>query len=75
MDSFEGEDREELLDIELLIFQNIKEEIESQFGEWSGSKIENSKADAKVAECILNSFRSYERGRKLNGSFFTFKRK
>ena len=76
MDSFEddGERRQELLTIEFAIFQNIKKEVEKETGNWCGSRLQNDKADMKVASSIYASFKNYEDGMKRRGSFFMFKR-
>ena len=76
MDTFYGneDDRKRLLDIEKSLFEHIRPEIEAEFGPWDGSKLMNSRADTKIAEDILNSMRSYEKGRKPHGSYFTFKK-
>ena len=64
-DTYYGDEgkRENLLKIELSLFEFIREEIEQEAGPWNGSKHMNSKADAKIAENIYNSLRSYEKGR------------
>ena len=75
IDTFNGEEKEKLLSIEKSIFENIKIDVEKETNEvWSGTKIENSSADLKVAQSIFTSFQNYERGAKFFGSFFNFKR-
>ena len=74
LDSYEKPDREDLLGIERRIFENIKEEVEEETGEWLGTKGQNSLADIKVATSIFRSLKAYEDGRKRVGSFFNFKK-
>lgn len=72
--SRDNEKRSQLLKIETLIFNSVKEEIESDTGVWEGSRRQNRLADIKVATNIYNSFKSYSRGMQYYGEFFNFKR-
>ena len=74
MDSFDDDtQRETLLEAEREIFKGIKPDVENMFGHsWTGSKEENSEADYRVAMCIKASFKMYESGKKVDGSFFKF---
>ena len=67
--------RETLSSIERRIFYNIKPEVELETGEWRGTVEQNRIADQKVADSIMNSFRSYEEGMQRKGHFFNFRRK
>ena len=76
VDSYSGDDetRYEVLNIERRIFCTIKPIVEALNGEWRGLKIQNSTADNKIAEAIMNSFKSYEEGKQRKGQFFNFRR-
>ena len=74
LDTYSGRYREQLLQIEVRLFNNIKTEIQDESGSWEGTRHENFVADLKIAESIYNSFRAYERGMKRHGSFFDFSR-
>ena len=53
---------------------DVREEIEIDIGTWTGSQVQNRIADDRVAARIKQSFKTYEGGRKYQGSFFKFKR-
>ena len=72
--SLDKKKRATLLKIESTIFNSLKQELENETGPWEGSREQNRLADMKIATCIYNSFKSYERGRKYYGEFFNFKR-
>ena len=61
LDSYKksGNVKTQLQTIEEDIFENIRGEIETEFGHtWSGSKEENRVADMKISSAIKSSFRS-----------------
>ena len=66
--------RKDLINIEEAIFEKIRIDVEGELNyKWTGSKLENQKADLKIASAIKASFRSYEKqGRRRDGTFFIF---
>lgn len=74
IDTYSEDDRESLISIEKKIFQNIKQEVEEETGDWIGSHHQNLLADYKVSESIFKSFKSYEEGKKRVGTFFNFRK-
>ena len=67
--------KDNLLKIEMDIFLNIREEILEEIGFkiWSGTSLENSTADHKIAMCLKNSLRNYEcKKSKVEPSYFKF---
>ena len=76
LDSYEEnqETKERLNSIENEMFQHIKPKVEADLNQkWSGSKVQNSLADLKIADSIKSSFKSYEKqGVRPDGHFFEF---
>ena len=73
--SFLGEDEGRLHDIEASIFRVIKEDIVKKEKSWGGTLEDNKKADRKICEAILKSFRAYERNKdEKAATFFSFKK-
>lgn len=67
--------RDQLLSVEMRIFNNIKKEVEDETGGiWKGTRDQNKLADLKVAQSIHSSFKKYEEGRHYHGSYFSFRR-
>ena len=73
----DDDDRERIMQIEDIIFNNIKKEVEDDTGkDWSGTAEENRRADFKVSKSVKSSFESYEKTRKSSdASFFRFTKK
>ena len=63
-----------MLRIENSLAMDVREEMEIDIGKWTGSQVQNRIADDRVAARIKQSFKTYEGGRKYQGSFFKFKR-
>ena len=73
----DDDDRDRIMQIEDIIFNNIKKEVEEDTGkDFSGTEEENRRADFKVAKSVKSSFESYEKTRKSSDtSFFRFTKK
>lgn len=74
VDSYSKDYRNDLLNIEMSVFMNIKKEVIEETGPWTGSQKQNVMADVKIAFSIYSSFRSYEKSLKRHGSYFNFRR-
>lgn len=74
VDGYNGNasDRDHLLAIEKEIFENVKKHLEADNYQWRGTREDNRVADLKVAEHVRASFKLYEGGKKLFGTFFQF---
>ena len=74
VDTHSKNTRQQLLDVEMNIFKNVKKEVVDETGPWIGSLKQNMMADVKIAFSIFSSFKNYSGGMQRHGAFFRFKR-